>query len=187
MNWRDQLPIVAIFVDTYLPSGFKTYHGILSWLVEWSSLFWHFWCECGMVLFLCNFEIFCLFVCMFWDRVYLCRPSCPETHSVGQTGQNSGIYLFCFQSVGIKGKHLPQFLFDLVWFLKDRVSLCRTGYTRTQSVVQSGLKVRDLPASILSAYIKGMHSPIFLMLPNYFLTCQGVVLLWSCLFKINSL
>jgi hypothetical protein len=34
------------------------------------------------------FVLFCLFVCfvLFWDRVSLCSPGCPETHSVDQAG-----------------------------------------------------------------------------------------------------
>jgi hypothetical protein len=29
---------------------------------------------------------FCLFVCLFQDRVSLCSPGCPGTHSVDQAG-----------------------------------------------------------------------------------------------------
>jgi hypothetical protein len=36
----------------------------------------------------CAIQLFCLFVCfvLFWDRVSLCGPGCPGTHSVDQAG-----------------------------------------------------------------------------------------------------
>jgi hypothetical protein len=42
------------------------------------------WCCCCFV---------CLFVCLFSDRVSLCSPGCPGTHTVDQAGFNSEILL----------------------------------------------------------------------------------------------
>jgi hypothetical protein len=61
--------------------------GVSGWLIDWFFLF----------VFVCLFwdraslwspgyvKIFCLFVC-FRDRVSLCNPGCPGTHSVDQAG-----------------------------------------------------------------------------------------------------
>jgi hypothetical protein len=42
-----------------------------------------------MVLSTHEVELFvCLFVCLFdfWDKIFLCSPGCPETHSIDQVG-----------------------------------------------------------------------------------------------------
>jgi hypothetical protein len=53
---------------------------------------------------------FCLFVCFcfclvlfFRDRVSLCSPGCPETHSVDQVGLELEICCLCLPGAGIKG------------------------------------------------------------------------------------
>jgi hypothetical protein len=43
------------------------------------------WFFFSVFLFVC-FCLFRLFVCFFRDRVSLCSPNCPETHSVDQAG-----------------------------------------------------------------------------------------------------
>jgi hypothetical protein len=48
----------------------------------------------------------CLFVLFFRDRVSLCSPGCPGTHSVDQAGlEHKKSACFCLPSVGIKGRH----------------------------------------------------------------------------------
>ena len=51
------------------------------------------------------FLFVCLFVCLllFWDRVTLCSPWCPGTHSVDQAGLKLEIRLSLLPSAGIKG------------------------------------------------------------------------------------
>jgi hypothetical protein len=50
----------------------------------------------------------------------------------------------------------------LFCFFQDRVSLCSPGCPGTHSVDQAGLELRNLPACLPSAGIKGVchHSPI---------------------------
>jgi hypothetical protein len=52
----------------------------------------------------CGLLFVCLFVCFFWDRVSLCNPGCPGTHSVDQAGlELRNPPASASQSAGIKG------------------------------------------------------------------------------------
>jgi hypothetical protein len=55
------------------------------------------------VLFFCLFGFVCLFVCFFRDRVSLCSPGCPGTHSVNQAGlELRNLPASAFQVLGLK-------------------------------------------------------------------------------------
>ena len=67
------------------------------------------------------FMVFFLFAC-FRDRVFLCSPDCPGTHSVDQTGLELKSACLCLLSAGISMCH------HCLWFLfmvfQDRITLC---------------------------------------------------------------
>ena len=67
--------------------------------------------EMPLFCFICF--VFCLFVCLFFrDRVSLCSPGCPETHSVDQAGlELRNLPAFASQVLGLKAcATMPRYL-----------------------------------------------------------------------------
>jgi hypothetical protein len=112
------------------------------------------------ILFLLSFfPSFLSFIFSFQDRVSLCSPICPRTHSVDQAGlklrdppaSTSPVLELKIGATTAKLLFLSFyfFIFFLFFFFyfQDRVSLYSPGCPGTHFVAQAGLKLRNLPAS----------------------------------------
>jgi hypothetical protein len=102
-------------------------------------------CHCGGSLWDCFVLVFWLF----WDRVSLCSPDCPGTHSVDQAGlKRRNPPASASRVLGLKactttaGQPLR-----VLFVFGDRVSLYSPGCPGTHFVDQAGLKFRNPPAS----------------------------------------
>jgi hypothetical protein len=68
--------------------------------------------------------------------------------------------------ISINNKLNNFFLFCLVWFFQDRVSLCSPGCPGTHFVNQAGLKLRNLPAS--ASQVLGLKACTTMLGNNFF-------------------
>jgi hypothetical protein len=102
------------------------------------------------------FHSFFFFFLVFRDRVSLCSPGYPGTHSVDQIGlelrnppASASRVLGLKTCTAMPGSFLFVCLFGFFLFLffRDRVSLYSPGCPRTHFVDQAGLELRNPPAS----------------------------------------
>jgi hypothetical protein len=103
-----------------------------------------------ILLFICLFVFVCLFFAfVFRDRVSLCSPGCPGTHSVDQAGlELRNPPASASRVLGLKAcATMPSFILFLFLFFRDRVSLHSPGCPGTHFVDQADLKLRNPPAS----------------------------------------
>jgi hypothetical protein len=75
--------------------------------VHFDTTFCKFWSgDHGSAFFVCLFV--CLFVLVFRDRVSLCSPGCPGTHSVDQAGlELRNLPAFASRVLGLSAPPLP--------------------------------------------------------------------------------
>jgi hypothetical protein len=144
--------------------------------------------HCQVTGFCFCFLVFLVFL-FFQDRVSLCSPGCPGTHSVDQASlELRNPPASASQVLGLKAcattARLPVtvlifvlfcfvfcFLFCFILFcFRDRVSLCSLGCPGTHSVDQAGLELRNLPASAslgLKACATTARLPVTVLILTY--------------------